>query len=178
MTNFNIITSLCRKGGIGRRGDIPWSNSLLYTTTFDRLTRGNGNNAVLMGGNTYNYIWSGQYMPFPGRQSIIWSKNILNDEPSHCQKIEYVGNLEKVVSENRYDEVWIIGGERMYSQIVKEKIPIKDVYLNYIDKDYDCDRFFPVELFDKKDKFNIIGRSVVSNVNQYIMKVERSICDS
>ena len=51
-------------------------------------------------------------------------------------------------------------------------------YLNYIDKDYDCDRFFPVELFDKNDKFNIIGRRVVNNVNQYIMKVERSISDS
>ena len=117
-------------------------------------------------------------MPFPERQTIIWSNNSLKDEHSHCQKIEYIDNLEKVVSENRYDEVWIIGGELMYSQIVKEKIPIKDVYLNYIDKDYDCDRFFPVELFDKNDKFNIIGRRVVNNVNQYIMKVERSISDS
>ena len=31
---------------------------------------------------------------------------------------------------------------------------------------------------DKNDKFNIIGRRVVNNVNQYIMKVERSISDS
>ena len=178
MTKLNIITSLCRKGGIGRHGHIPWTNSASYTNMFERLTRGNGNNAVLMGGKTYNHIWSSQYMPFPERQTIIWSNNSLKDEHSHCQKIEYIDNLEKVVSENRYDEVWIIGGELMYSQIVKEKIPIKDVYLNYIDKDYDCDRFFPVELFDKNDKFNIIGRRVVNNVNQYIMKVERSISDS
>jgi dihydrofolate reductase len=173
MTNFNIITSLCRKGGIGRHGDIPWTNSVLYTNMFHRLTRGNGNNAVLMGGNTYNYIWSSQYMPFHGRQSIIWSNNLCKDEPSHCHKTYYIGNLDKVVSDNKYDEVWIIGGEKMYSRIIEENIQIKNIYLNYIDKDYDCDLFFPLELFNKKDNFDVINKRIVKNVDQYIMKVER-----
>lgn len=174
MTNWNIITSLCRKGGIGCRGYIPWTNSVLYTNMFDNLTRGNGNNAVLMGGNTYNYIWSGQYMPFPGRRSLIWSKNLLNDEPSHCHNMEYIDNLDKVISNNKYDEVWIIGGEKMYSRIVKENIQIKNIYLNYIDKEYKCDMFFPFELFHKNDKCNLIGKQKVNNVNQYLVKVERT----
>lgn len=175
MTKFNIITSLCRKGGIGRHGDIPWNNSKLYTHMFDNLTRGNGNNAVLMGGNTYNYIWSGQYMPFPGRKTLIWSRNIFNDEPSHFQDMEYIDNLDKVISDNKkYDEVWIIGGEKMYSSIVKENIQIKNIYLNYIDKEYKCDMFFPFELFHKNDKCNLIGKQKVNNVNQYLVKVERT----
>ena len=35
---------------------------------------------------------------------------------------------------------------------------------NHIDKDYDCDRFFPVELFDKNDKFNLV--SLITNATQ------------
>ena len=175
MTNWNIITSLCRKGGIGCRGYIPWTNSVLYTTMFERLTRGNGNNAVLMGGNTYNHIWSSQYLPFPGRRSLIWSNNLLNDEPSHCQNMEYIDNLDKVVSDNKYDEVWIIGGENTYSQIVKKNIQITNIYVNYIDKDYNCDLFFPFEIFHKNDKMRVIDKRIVHNTNQYIMKVERNL---
>lgn len=175
MTKLNIITSLCRKGGIGRHGYIPWNNSVSYTNLFERLTRGDGNNAVLMGGNTYNYIWSSQYMPFMGRQTIIWSNNVFNDVPCHTQKIEYTDNLEKVVSSNKYDEVWIIGGEKTFSQIIKENIQIKDIYLNYIDQDYKCDLFFPLEIFKKNDTFNVIDMRVVDNVNQHIVKVERTM---
>lgn len=173
MTKFNIITSLCRNGGLGRSGYIPWNNSTSYTNLFDRLTRGTGNNAILMGGNTYNYIWSTQYLPFPGRQSLVFSKNIFQDVPSHCQRLEYIDNLKKVVSDNIYDEVWIIGGEIMYSHIIEENIQIKNIYLNYIDKDYSCDRFFPLELFNNSDKFDVINKRIVNNTNQYIMKVER-----
>jgi len=174
MTKLNIITSLCRKGGIGRHGHIPWTNSASYTNMFERLTRGNGNNAVLMGGKTYNHIWSSQYMPFPERQTIIWSNNSLKDEHSHCQKIEYTDNLDEVVSCNKYDEIWIIGGETMYSRIVKENMPIQNIYLNYIDKDYKCDFFFPFEIFNKQDTFNVIDIRRVNDINQYIMRVDRN----
>lgn len=174
MTKFNIITSLCRKGGIGHRGYIPWSNSELYTNMFGELTRGNGNNAVLMGGNTFNHIWSYQYMPFVGRQTLIWSNNLFNDIPNPCQKIEYFDSLNKIVSNTQYEEIWIIGGERMFSQIVKENIPIQTIYVNYIDKDYKCDLFFPLEIFNRNDNFNVIGSRLVNNTNQYIMRVDRN----
>jgi len=175
MTKFNIIASICQNGGIGCRGYIPWINSTLYINMFERLTRGNGNNAVLMGGNTYNYIWSNQYLPFHGRRSLIWSRNIFHDEPSHCHNMEYIDNLDKVISNNKYDEVWIIGGEKMYSSIVKENIQIKNIYLNYIDKEYKCDLFFPFEIFHKNDKFHVIEKRIVNNTDQYIMKVEREL---
>ena len=173
MTKLNIITSLCRKGGIGRHGHIPWTNSASYTNMFERLTRGNGNNAVLMGGKTYNHIWSYQYMPFPERQTLIWSNNLFNDIPDPCQKIEYIDSLNKIVSNTQYEEIWIIGGKRLYSQIVKENMPIQNIYLNYIDKDYKCDLFFPLEIFNRNDKFNVIGSRMVNNTNQYMMKLER-----
>lgn len=171
---FNIITSICKKGGIGRRGYIPWNNSNLYTYMFDNLTRGNGNNAVLIGSNTYNSVWGYQYMPFPGRQTLIWSNNIFNDVPSPCQNMEYIDNLDKLVSNNKkYNEVWIIGGQKMFSYIAKENIQIQQIYLNYIDSDYNCDLFFPFELFHKSDKFNIIDKRIINNVNQYFIKVDR-----
>lgn len=170
---FNIITSICQKGGISRRGYIPWENSLLYRNMFERLTRGNGNNAVLMGSNTYNGIWGYQYMPFPGRQTLIWSNNVFDDIPSPCLKLDYIQDLNKLISDNEYDEVWILGGQKMFSHIAKENIQIQQIYLNYIDSDYNCDLFFPFELFHKNDKFNVIDKQIINKVNQYFINVNR-----
>ena len=52
---------------------------------------------------------------------------------------------------------------------------IKNIYLNYIDKEYKCDMFFPFELFDKNDKFHVIEKRIVNNTDQYIMKVDREL---
>lgn len=113
-------------------------------------------------------------MPFVGRQTLIWSNNLFNDIPNPCQKIEYFDSLNKIVSNTQYEEIWIIGGERMFSQIVKENIPIQTIYVNYIDKDYKCDLFFPLEIFNRNDNFNVIGSRLVNNTNQYIMRVDRN----
>lgn len=173
MTKFNIITSLCQNGGIGYHGFIPWTNSNLYTNMFDLLTRGNGNNAVLMGATTYNNIWSYQYIPLLGRDKLIWSNNVLNDEHSPCQKIKYINNIKQIVLDNTYDEVWVIGGEMTYSQILKENMPIKDIYLNFVDKRYKCDTHFPLELLKNHEKINMIYKNIVNNTDQYMMKFER-----
>ena len=47
-------------------------------------------------------------------------------------------------------------------------------YLNYIDKDYKCDFFFPFEIFNKNDTFNVIDIRRVDDINQYIMRVDRN----
>ena len=71
---FNIIASLCKNKGIGRNGYIPWNNSIMYSNLFSKLTRGNGNNAVVMGSNTYDNVFIEGYKPFNGRQNLVLSK--------------------------------------------------------------------------------------------------------
>lgn len=51
--------------------------------------------------------------------------------------------------EYRYDEVWIIGGEKIYKSFIKENMDkngilvISEFCITYIDKYYECDTFFP-----------------------------------
>ena len=55
MNKFNIIVAMCRNNGIGNNGKLPWhiKDDLKY---FSNLTKGDGNNAIVMGNNTWKSI--------------------------------------------------------------------------------------------------------------------------
>ena len=70
--SFNLILSMCRNNGIGLKGKLPWNipQDLHY---FAKLTKGDGNNAVIMGSNTYNSL--NKVDGLPGRDNLILSSN-------------------------------------------------------------------------------------------------------
>ena len=51
----NIIVAYCKNNGIGINNSLPWSIKS-DMKKFKDYTTGNGNNAVIMGKNTYNSI--------------------------------------------------------------------------------------------------------------------------
>ena len=59
---FNLIVAMCRDNGIGYKGQLPWKipADLQY---FSNLTKGDGNNAVIMGHKTW------QSLPIPKGKS-------------------------------------------------------------------------------------------------------------
>ena len=69
---FNLIVAMCNNRGIGLNGNLPWNikEDLQY---FSKLTKGNGNNAVIMGSNTYNSL--NKVDGLPGRDNLILSSN-------------------------------------------------------------------------------------------------------
>ena len=53
---LNIIVAICKENrGIGLNNKLPWNypEDLKY---FSRITKGNGNNAIIMGRNTFESI--------------------------------------------------------------------------------------------------------------------------
>ena len=52
LSRFNIIVAIDEENGIGKNNTIPWNNPT-DMKNFRLLTIGNGNNAVIMGKNTY-----------------------------------------------------------------------------------------------------------------------------
>ena len=52
---FNIIVAMDKNRGIGLNNQLPWSfkEDIAY---FKNLTKGAGNNAIIMGKNTYHSI--------------------------------------------------------------------------------------------------------------------------
>ena len=131
---MKLIVAVDNKNGIGKDNKLAWShkNDLKY---FSKLTKGSGNNCIIMGKNTFNSI--GKYLP--GRANIILSKSLTVDNVNIFNNIN---NIFNHLSLNNYDEVWIIGGLQIYNLFLKEKI-IDEIFITFINFDYNCDIFFP-----------------------------------
>lgn len=175
MVNFNIIASICQKGGIGYKCGLPWTNSNKYNNLFSRLTQGNGNNALLMGLNTYNNVTMSYYGPFHGRFNMVLSNKNYIDLYSPYKNLEYFPNIDSAVSncmKNKYDDIWIVGGEKTFSYfLTQSNYPIKNIYLNYINKEYECDAYMSIN-FNKDDKYEILDTQIINNVEQSIVKFD------
>ena len=140
---LNIIVAMCQNNGIGYQNKLPWnfSSDMKY---FSSITRGNNNNAIIMGRNTHESI--GRILP--NRHSIILSKSLSSstlNKYKNNQNISYFNTINDVVKfcyNKQFDEVWVIGGESIYKQFLELDI-VDHIYITEIIKHYTCDTFFP-----------------------------------
>ena len=171
--NINIIVAYCKNNGIGINNSLPWKIKT-DLKKFKKLTCGNGNNAIIMGKNTWLSINS---QGLPNRDNLILSStlniNILNDNNNNnnnnnniSKSFNNMNELEDFIKIKNYDEIWIIGGERIYNQFMNDYdninglLKINKIYITYIDSLFECDSYFPnINL----DKFKFKSMSVHDN---------------
>ena len=69
--DYNLIVACSNNYGIGNNGKLPWNipNDL---KRFSKLTKGNGNNAIVMGRKTWDSL---PIKPLPNRINIIYTVN-------------------------------------------------------------------------------------------------------
>jgi dihydrofolate reductase len=145
---FHLIVALCKNNGIGINGNLPWriKEDLAH---FSKLTKGNGNNAVVMGRNTYHSLPK-HYLE--KRDNFIISSTIfMNEVTPEGEKIKtfktiieiinYLQDISVNFNSKKYDDIWIIGGSSIYDQFIEMGL-IDKCYITYIDKEYKCDTFF------------------------------------
>lgn len=132
---YHIIVAQCKNRGIGYENKIPWQ---IYEDMklFSKKTRGQGNNAIIMGRKTWDSLPS---QPLLKRTNIIVSST-LNVENENVFTFRSILDVKKHCSETNYDEVWIIGGQAIYEEFLKHA---KTIHITQIDKTYKCDTFFP-----------------------------------
>jgi|TARA_R110002074_G_scaffold23402_3_gene70937 dihydrofolate reductase len=142
---MNIIVAHCRNRGIGVKNQLPWR---LHADlkNFKELTIGNGNNAVIMGRNTWVSLPS-EYKPLPKRENIVLTTKvdkpvigIKNDKPILMPSLK---ETLKYCNERKFSQVWIMGGEFLYKTALNN-VDIDNIYITRIDNDFNCDTFFPV----------------------------------
>lgn len=139
---YNLIVAMCRNNGIGCKGKIPWCNKqdLKY---FSEMTKGDGNNAVIMGRNT----WESLPRALTNRDNLVLSKKmpcssaLASAGPRTFKNFELLETF--LDTNNLYEDVWIIGGAQVYKQFLNSG-KINKCYVTYIDHDFPCDTFFPV----------------------------------
>ena len=51
-------------------------------------------------------------------------------------------NYDIVTREHPYDDIWVIGGEQLYTWYINNNL-VKDIYVTNVLEDYHCDTFFP-----------------------------------
>lgn len=169
INNYNLIVALCKNGGIGIDGKLPWSikEDMQY---FTKQTKGNGNNAVIMGKNTWLSL-PNKYLI--GRDNfIISSRMIIDERMSDGHRLKTFKNLDEVnifCSSEKYDTIWIIGGSTIYKEVLDRKI-VNKCYITYIDHEYNCDTFFDDLNINNWELINT--NSVITNVNNENINIE------
>jgi len=133
--SLSIIVAMTNNRVIGKDNEMPWhlSDDL---KNFKKLTLGK---TVIMGRLTYDSIGK----PLPKRRNIVLSRS-LKDE-----KVNVFSNVEEALEEtSSEEEVFIIGGQDIYSQTIKKATKL---YITMIDSEIEGDKFFPnIDLSDWK----------------------------
>lgn len=134
--NFKIIVAMDKKNGIGLNNALPWKfkKDMHF---FREMTKGDGNNAIVMGKNTYLSINKN----LPKRDNLVLSTS-LTEIPDPIYLFKNIKDLILFCKNKKYDNVWIIGGETIYKQFIELDI-ISEMYITEIDAIYNCDTFFP-----------------------------------
>ncbi len=172
---YNLIVAVCKNNGIGYKGQMPWhiKQDLKY---FSELTKGDGNNAVIMGNTTWKGlpILKGKSKGLPDRDNFILSTTDKFDsnlvQTRLLKTFESIEAMEFYLTTNdTYEDIWVIGGESVYKQFL-DRDKIEKCYITHIDKEFECDTFFP--LLDKKkwresernEGYDILYKCVISYV--------------
>ena len=139
---LKMIVAYDLNQGIGKNNKLPWyiREDLKY---FSTLTKGDGKNAIIMGKNTWNSI---PKKPLPKRDNLILSTTLeieeSNPKQTYVKSFSDINKILQFCENEKYDEVWIIGGSKIYEQLITHKL-LKYIYVTHIQETYDCDTFFP-----------------------------------
>ncbi len=138
---YKLIVAVSKDGGIGKDGKLPWriKEDLAF---FSRMTKGNGNNAVIMGKNTWNSL-EGKHLQ--KRDNYILSSTLDIDKDISGNLVKSFQNVETLdahIETKNYDDVWVIGGAEVYKHYLDNN-HVDTCYVTCVDQTYDCDRFFP-----------------------------------
>ena len=150
--SYKIIVAFDLNHGIGKNNSIPW-----YIPEdlkrFSKLTRGSGNNAIIMGRKTWDSL---PKHPLHGRDNLILSHDLNIEENlpknSLIKSFKNIKDIKEFCEKQKYDTIWVIGGAQIYDIFLKENI-IDEIYTTCIIKNYYCDTKFPNHLL----WWNLIG---------------------
>lgn len=137
MINYIGFVAFCKQNGIGNNNSIPWKikdDLILFKT----ITI---NNIVVMGKNTYDSIPE-KHRPLPNRLNLVLTNS--PDKYTNSDNLIFTNysNIEYVIHKfaHIYQGVFVIGGESIYNLFYNK---LNTLFVTYIDKQYECNTFFP-----------------------------------
>ncbi len=173
--NLKMIVATSKNGGIGLNGKMPWyiPSDMSF---FKEKTIGNGNNAVIMGKNTWESLSTctatkSVRRHLLQRDNLVLSKTCyLNEERGDDTIKSFLtpNDVRKFCIEKDYDETWIIGGTQIY-ELFMDSPELKEIYKTHINHEFKCDTFFP-KIPDSFVEQDILGSNVHQTLFYWIEK--------
>ena len=155
-TEYKMIVAVCRGGGIGYEGQLPWPKLARDMRFFAEMTSSSMvpyNSAVVMGRRTWESI-PASVRPLKFRDNFVVSAlhdtavaAVDADPTDHPTGVTFIKNLSEIHEHAKnYDTVWFIGGASIYEQVLSspESFPINDIYITFVDETYEHDTAFPL----------------------------------
>tara|TARA_B100002051_G_scaffold115553_1_gene109849 strand:+ start:966 stop:1538 length:573 start_codon:yes stop_codon:yes gene_type:complete len=136
---YNLIAAVCKKRGIGKDGHLPWRLPE-DLALFSAITKGGGNNAVVMGRRTWESL---PKRPLAGRENLVISRNPSFDPGSGARSFTSIDGLNAHCEEAKYNAVWVAGGAQVYEAFLDRDL-IDVCAVTFIDKECDVDTFLPL----------------------------------
>ena len=165
-----IIACVDKTGGISKGDFIPWSNPKDISFFKETTQR----SIVIMGKNTYNELNVLRQYKNPllnNRISIVVSSTLWPDEVNNAHVVKNIHeayNLAIVLAQSETSNIFFIGGVEIFRQSVQY---INKIYLNQIDLNYDCDKFFPGEILKEFNRISSYNMEEL-NLSEFVKKVE------
>lgn len=137
---LKMIVAMNKTRGIGLNGKLPWkcASDLAH---FSKTTIGEGRNAVIMGRKTWESL---PKKPLPGRLNIVLSRNPDWDDLKQTTAIadKSIEDALGTCIAGGIDVAWIIGGAKLYEQVIKE-CRLDGCVVTHLDNEIDCDTIMP-----------------------------------
>lgn len=154
VVKFNLIAACCENMGIGKNGDLPWrlKNEMAHFTNMTTKTQDKcKKNVVILGRTSWDCIPE-KYKPLVDRINFVLSTKKLDlsqykDTYAFSSWDEIVNKLKDSEFRQRYEDVWVCGGSKIYEDAMDSKYFYR-LYLTRIKKDFECDTFFPKLVMD------------------------------
>ena len=156
---IKIIAAVCKNNGIGKNNSLPW-NSKTDLKFFSKTTKGNYNNAVLMGRKT----WESLKHPLINRFNIIISSQNLDDSSPNVKVFKNIDDAIQFSNCKNFDTLWVIGGSKIYQTFLNNyRHKIEECLITQIEEEYDCDAFFP-----NLDNWKISDKIIIGNYEHIV----------
>ena len=172
ISEYKMIVAICRGGGIGYKGQLPWpklSRDMRFFAEMTRSTHFPYNSAVVMGRKTWdslpvsskplkyrdNFILSSFHTftssgfdiedsTHPSPLAVISSAADDVTIKRQNPSVYYINNIRQLPNTD-YHTVWIIGGASIYEQFIYNNIfDIDEIYITFVDEHYEADTVFPL----------------------------------
>ena len=137
-----VIAAVDENFGIGKNNDLPWhfkKDMEFFKKTTTETEDPNKQNMLIMGSKTWESIPE-KYRPFKDRENAV-----LAWDPEYKAKGATVyGSIDEALESagDDIENIFFIGGGMIYKESIKHP-KLTGVYLTHIEKQYDCDTFFP-----------------------------------